>query len=186
MYGKPGRSTRGQLALMDAVVFFVIAMTISCILVYYARAELARPGARPSDDQSDPEAVLQVFLRASLGEDVVLDLNGGARVSAGSEIAECITVEVDALVLGANLSDFRPLNERYVATLEAICSPVMEPYLVATHLSEEGERLMFSIPGDLPSSGTRYASSAELPCKDGSLFLLTLVLVPSTSASLAS
>lgn len=180
MSGRDRGSSFGQLALMDAVVFFVIAIAISSMMFYYAREEaIHAPSMRP-EGQSDPEAVLRVFLRASLGEEIVLDLDREIHVSANSEIAECLQIELDALTLGAAVSDFAPMNERLSEILEATCSAVMDPYLVSLQLLSEGDKWMFSLPCEPPDSSTRYASSTELAGADGSTYLLMLVLVPAS------
>jgi len=165
---------------MDAVVFFVIAMAISSMLFYYAKVEAVQTPAGMSDGQSDPEAILRVFLCASLGEEVMLDLGREIHVSGDSEIAECLKTEFDALILGADPGDFRPLNDRFVQILEAICNPVLEPYLVAIYLPDRGSETILSLPSEPPDSGTRYASSTELPGYEGSSYLLMLILVPAS------
>jgi len=180
LYGSSRSSCAGQLALMDAVVFFVIAMAISSMLFYYAKAEAAQTPSGMRDGQSNPEAILRVFLCASLGEEVVLDLGREIHVSGNSEIAECLKIEFDALVLGADPGDFDPLNDRLVQILEATCNPVLEPHLVAIHLLDEGSERIFSLPSEPPDSGTRYASFTELPGFEGSSYLLMLILVPAS------
>lgn len=180
MHGRSRSSRSGQLALMDAVVFFVIAMAISSMLFYYAGAEAVQTPSRMRDGQSDPGAILRVFLRASLGEEVVLDLGREIHVSADSEIAECLKTEFDALVAGTDLGSFNPLHDRLVQILEAICNPVLEPYLVAIRLLDKGSQRIFTLPSELPDSDTRYASSTELPGYEASSYLLTLILVPAS------
>jgi hypothetical protein len=158
---------------MDAVVFFVIAMAISSMLFYYAKAEAVQTPSGMCDGQSDPEAILRVFLRASLGEEAVLDLGREIHVSGNSEIAECLKIEFDALVLGADPGEFNPLNDRLVQILEAICNPVLEPHLVAIHLFDRGSEKILSIPSEPPDS-------TELPGYEGSSYLLMLILVPAS------
>ena len=165
---------------MDAVVFFVIAIAISSMMFYYVREEAVHaPSMRP-EGQSDPEAVLRVFLRASLGEEIVLEMGREIHVSAYTDIAECLQIELDALALGAAVGDFAPINERLCEILNETCSAVLDPYLVSVQLLGEGNKRMFSLPSEPPDSGTRYASSVKLAGADGSTFLLTLVLVPAS------
>ena len=103
---------------MDAVVFFVIATAVSSMMFYYASEEVVRAPSMRHGGQEDPEAVLQVFLHASLGEEIVLEIDREAHVPANSEIAECLRIELDALVLRANISDFALMNERLFRILE--------------------------------------------------------------------
>jgi len=170
---------------MDAMVFFAIAITISGILSYNATTEASQHPICSSDGQSDPETVLRVFLDSSIGQEVEMGLNGGVSVSSNSQIGECLKVEIDAIVQGTNVSVFGPLNTMYVLTLESICSPVVEPYLVALQLDEGRTRLLFSLPGEVPESATQYASSSDLPGSEDDRYLILLVLVPVSSASLA-
>lgn len=165
---------------MDAIVFFVVAITISSILLYYARPGTNDTTSTNPDGQTDPESVLRVFLQASLGEEMVLSLDREIHISPSTEIAECLLIELEALALGCDIDCFAPMNEKLCSILETICSPVMQPYLLSMELLDEENLQMFSLPCDPPQSGTRYASSVELPGPDGSLFLLTLVLVPAS------
>jgi len=166
---------------MDAVVFFVIAMAISGMMFYYARGEVVQSPSMRLDGQADPEAVLRVFLHASVGEEMVLEIDGEIHVPAYSEISECLRIELDALALGGNLTDFASMNERLFGILESICSAALDPYLTAVRLLDEGNQRILSLPSGPPDSDTLYASSAELPSVDaGSAYLLTLVLAPSS------
>ena len=170
---------------MDAVVFFVIAITISSILFFYVDDEVLRSAEQSDDDQSNPGAILKVFLHSSLGADIVLQLNGEVRIPGSSEIVECISTELEALALGQNLTDFSPLNDRLIIVLRSICSPVMEPFLMAINARGQKSDEMFSIPRAITESGTQLASSTRLPSSHSS-YLLILVLVPSSNANPAS
>lgn len=165
---------------MDAVVFFVIAITISSTMFYYARGEAGSATSARPEGQSDPDAVLRVFLHASVGEETVLELNGDTHISASSEICECLRIELDALVLGADQCAFAPLNERLLTILEATCSVVLVPYLTASWFLDDDQKEILAIPDEPPDTRTRYASSMGFPGAGGSAFLLTLVLVPAS------
>ena len=180
MSGRSKRAHFGQLALLDAVVFFVIAIAVSSMMFYYANGEAVSRAPAAPEGQFDPDAVFRVFLHASLGEEIILELDGGTRISASSEIAECIQIELGALVLGADVGHFEALNERLLMILKATCSTLLTPYLLVTWFHEEGNEILLVLPGAPPHSHTRYASSVELPGMNGSAFLLTLILVPAS------
>lgn len=161
-------------------MFFVIAMAISSIMFYYARDDSNSVPSTGPKGQSDPDAVLRVFLHASLGEETLLELNGGTHISARSEVSECLQIELNALVLGVDQGDFGQMNGILLAILEATCSVVLDPYLTAVWFPDSSHKVVLAIPDEAPDSRTRYASSTELPGVEGSAFLLTLVLVPAS------
>lgn len=163
---------------MDAVVFFVIATTISSILVCCARSETSESPQGIRDSQMDPGAILQVFLHASIGREIVLEIDGEVHVSGTSEVGECINLELEALAEGVSIDDFSPLNEELIRVLDRMCSPCAQPFLVAMQLTDDTVNQIFSLPCNLADHPVSYASSAQLPGIDGSTFVLILVLVP--------
>ena len=180
MSGRCTRASFGQLALIDAVIFFVISTAVSSLMLYYADAEAVDQAPAMPEGQFDPNAVLRVFLHASLGADVTLGLDGGTHILASSDVAECIHIELEALALGADAGQFELLNQRLLLMLRGTCSVLLTPYLIATWLSEDCHKTLLAIPIEPPQSRTRYAGSVEMSGLDESSFLLTLILVPAS------
>lgn len=170
----------GQLALMDAIVFFVIAMTISCVLFYYADLENSVPRCPSPGGQADPSEILPVFLHSSIGREIVLELDRTVHVSRESEVSICLELELDAISDGEDEDAFGPLNDQFVSILEAVCNPVYQPYLVCLQMTTGSPETILSLPGQVPQAATTYAASVEFPGSDGRQFLVILVLVPAS------
>ncbi|MCU0858975.1 MAG: hypothetical protein MUE55_00055 [Thermoplasmata archaeon] len=174
MYGDRAPDDRAQLALMDAMVFFAIALVTSSIVLSYT-------DDRPSDLMGavdgavDPGDVLRVFLRASVGTDI--ELWDGLTVSARESVADCLYAEVAYLTGGANPGSFAGMNEVLLDVLENISPVGTTCHLSVVDAAGSGEPLL-TIERAPAIGGVLLSASQEFPAVMGSECLAVLVLAP--------
>ena len=183
MCGRLDGQTSGQLAVMDAIVFFVAAMTVSSVLLSYARP----PGDRSLEDfdgDADPAEVLGVFLEASIGERLTLQFEEHVTVDASEDVAHCLAVEVAALRSGVARAAFADLNSVLERMLRSICNPSFEPCLMIVELGNGAGNVVLALLDPPGAAENVYASSAELRVDDGDPCLVELVLGPATPPEL--
>lgn len=178
MYGRSREDRRGQLALMDSMVFFVAALAICGALVSYAE-----PSAEPRmnlQGDTDPAEILPVLLRASIGRPILMNLEGGHYLDGTEDVAVCIAVELHALSSGASQNSFSLLNTIILEMMNSLCNPVLEPFLIIYCLDNGLTSSVLKLPCEEPESKNLYASSAEIPGEDGNPYRAILVLSPAT------
>jgi hypothetical protein len=160
---------------MDAMVFFAVAIVASSVVLSYADESPLDP---LGDWQAggDPEGVLRVFLRASIGVDV--PLWEGLVISDRELVADCLLAEAVSLVEGRNASCFDGLNSALLTMLEALASPGFEPHLKVLDMAEGGTEV-FVVEETAVSGDTLMSASQELPAVASSDCLVVLVLAPS-------
>lgn len=172
MFGSHRPDRSGQLATLDAIVFFAAAMVISGVLLSYARSgTVERPDAVP---YPDPENLLEVFLRASIGQTVTLDIGGSVVVRGNDPIGECLLMESRALTEGLPVEPFRPMNDIFLETLEESCGPGFQPRISV--LTCEGAEILSIGARSPPLVREAFAGSSELYDEDGMCYLVVLVL----------
>lgn len=178
---------RGQLALLDAMVFFAIALLVSSMLAGMARDAPVAKSDR--GEEAYAESALRAFLEASLGRTVLLELDGPVEIKPWEKVGDCLMAELHAIRDGRSPSDFEPLN---AVLMDMLGSIVARPYRftlsVFGPLAEGSEPLLALSNLNHTSSGDWvYASSASLGDQDGALLTIVLQLVhprflkPSTS-----
>ncbi len=176
----PGRKVRddcGQLAVMDALVFFSTAMVISTVLLSYIGPP-ERGGSGSYDCPTDPGEVLEAFLKASLGKEVRIGTPYDVLLSSGEAVGECIFVEAHLLAEGASKDAFRQLNELLLVALTNITGVHSGPHLLVVAASGDSGSPLLAIP-DVPANGTdMVAANSVLPGEGGERFLAVLVLCP--------
>lgn len=182
MSGRFALDSGGQLALMDAIVFFIAAMVISGMLLSSAK-ERADDAFAPQGDTSASE-ILCVFLRASVGERVLVDLEGGVYVDERADVAGCLAVEIASLEEGAEPSAFARLNEVIYSILKSVCNPLFDPHLVVVDVGSECERPILALPDAAARGENTYASSIELQVSGDIACMLQLTLCPAASPEL--
>lgn len=184
MYGDIGKDGRGQLAVMDAMVFFSVAMLISSIVLVQVGAASRRSGDSALEPPIDVPSILQALMGASLGRTVIVSLESELRIQGQESVAECLSAELYALSGGCYADIFIDLNNAIWDILKALSGPLMAACLLAVHPEGSSDNPLLSIPGPLQTSETAYSSSVELPCGQGLLFTVVLVLYPTSSPEL--
>lgn len=160
---------------MDAMVFFAIAMVTSSIVLSYAD-DRASDHMRDVEGAVDPEDVLRVFLRASVGVDI--ELWDGLTVSARESVADCLYAEVASLSGGTEPGLFTGMNEVLLDALENISPAGTTCHLTIVDIGGSGEALL-TIERMPAVGGVLFSASQEFPAVMGSDCLVVLVLVPS-------
>ncbi len=120
MSGRPHWREGGQLAALDAMVFFAAALVVSCLILSYDTDSSVGGGGGIC---IDPDEALSVFLDASVGSEVALQIGDPIVIRPVDQAGECLLVELQALSEGLQASAFDPLNEILCGILADICEP---------------------------------------------------------------
>lgn len=184
MPGDLPRDKAGQLALLDAMVFFSIAMLVSSVLVLQTEASSDATVGISDGPPTSVGGLLGALMMASIGQPIKIDLGPGLTVMGQESVAECLSAELYALGSGAGPALFVELNEAVLGLLDSLTLPAFRGCLVAVHPEGSSQAPALAIPGLPRASGLSYAASCQLPCEDGSLYTVTLVLQPAASSEL--
>ncbi len=170
----------GQLALMDALVFFVGAILISSMLL--SLPGKASTSTRTSDSSIETARLLDSVLSASIGANLTLELDRPVHISRQSLVRDCLAFEADFLVRGEDPDRFSQLNSIVVDMLRECAPSSMEPHLLFVYRSYSEPLLALPhLPGE---ECTRIASSVGLALEGGFEILVVLVLCPSAPSEL--
>jgi len=163
--------------LLDAMVFFAIALLVSSMLVSQARQE-TRPGST-GGEEAYVDSVLLAFLGASVGSSVRLMLEEPVEIESCEKIGDCLMAELHSLRDGHSTEDFEPLNAILTAVLVSIVEKPFLFSLSAYEVSGSGATLMIQLQNtEDPTGETAYASSTNVVDDDGALFVIVLQLRP--------
>ncbi len=163
---------------MDAMVFFSIAMMVSCVILAQAVENSAGVPTTSQEGALDVANMLDVFLRASLGREVIIGTSPEIRIRGIETVAECLRAELDGLVMGAAPEAFSSLNDAFAGILEALSGPGMRPSLLAVLPSSSSQDPLLAVPEHRRDTRLAVSSSIELPCTGGLLVTVLLVLEP--------
>lgn len=178
MCGRMRGDRRGQLALMDAVVFFSIAMLVSGIIVIHSGTVLRGEAIISDDASTRTEEMLHVLLASSIGERMSIALVPELTIAGHETISECLSAELYALTCGADTTAFARLNEAVASAIRAMCGPAMSACLLVLGPDGSSESVLLAIPRLCEPDMLAYSSSFGLPCAGGLLFTVCLVLEP--------
>ncbi|MBN1677958.1 MAG: hypothetical protein JW880_05405 [Candidatus Thermoplasmatota archaeon] len=178
MPGELFRDEKGQLALMDAMVFFSIAMLVSSILMAQSESvststhsELDWPGVEVSD-------MLEVMMGASIGTEMTICLDREWEICGSESVAECLCAELCAVSKGFEMSAFDPVNEAIAGILEVLSGPLFRAHVLAVHPQGSSAEPVLAVPGPCRAGDSVHSSSMELPCGHGLTFTIILALEP--------
>jgi hypothetical protein len=171
----PGKAADGQLALMDAIVFFVVAMAVTDMLLSmtsdYHDEELY--------EWFDAQRALSTFLRCSLGSEIEVTVSGlPMALPARTEIAECLLLEAHVIAEGDGPWNFDALETRLTEVLEASCGASMESRLSVFEICDGTPFELFSVPDAWRSGELVYAATAELADSGDGVYLVQLCSAP--------
>lgn len=172
----------GQLALMDAVVFFLVATTISGVVLYYSSLDTPSTPQDHGQGQADPHEILETLLRSFIGTDIIVHLDIPRHISWDTDIGQCLLLEAEAILDGMMVEPFRSLNEAIRDAIYSICSPMYTPFLAVLSSEDAGSEPLISIPGPAEESSQRFASVMQLSHDEEKNLLVQLLLCPSALA----
>ena len=175
---KTRADAQGQLALVDAMVFFAAMLLVSGMLAALCMPESESPQKATAGSRGDPATVLRVFLGSSLGAPVFLDKPMAFMLDSRQEVAECLAVEVQAVESGIAVSCFRSLNDMLLSILVTLCGLSLEPSLEVVRMTDFQPETLIEFGHELPKSQNIYASSTELPGSGDHVHLVKLELAP--------
>lgn len=182
MSGDKSRSECGQLALMDALVFFSVAVLVSGAMLAYTGSP-SREVLPPSGDSPVPvDEMLEAILKASIA--LAAEAGDGLEITGREPVSECLSAELYALATGVNGLEFAGMNDAVAGIMGSVCGQVFRPHLVAVHPNGSSGEPFLAIPGPCGPCRLAYACSSELPCEDGLLYTVTLILIPAAPSEL--
>ena len=179
MSGRIGSA--GQLALMDAIVFFVAAIAASGIMISLVESNPVIEG--DPCGACDVDDALSVILHSSLGEVVDVLVDGDQVIlSRGDTMADCLMLEAHAIAEGDDAAGFGRLNLRLMDIAGAVFGTFMEPSFRLVDITDEIQTVLISIPFEWQEVRVAYAASAELSDAHGGEFIVQLRAAPVPSA----
>ena len=184
MSGELDDDEKGQLALLDAVVFFLIATTVSAFV--WCEANLRGELSEDLAGQTTPRTaeMLSSFLSASISRFLVLELPQKVVIREETTISECISYEAECVLGGLEQSLFAPVNHALEDVLENLAGSSWDPCFEVWHTSEQGTTTVLALPHAHANTAVGYSASCALPLERVSL-LAVLVLAPSSPPELA-
>lgn len=157
-------SDRGQLALMDAMVFFTVMLLICSLQLSMCRERgVCDDMHLDLAGRCDPDSVLPVLLKASIGVRCVVSLGSPLEVLAYTTVAECIAAEAVAVLRGASFDQFDVLNEVILGIAANISHPLLVPHIVLYHECDDDMTVLLRIERRPPSSEDLIVACCGLP-----------------------
>lgn len=182
MRGDRSKCESGQLALLDALVFFSAAMLVSGVMISYiessSRDMVTDVGAPPVDIAE----ILGVVMRSSVCCEA--EALPGFEVSGRESVAECLAAELYGLSLGVERHLFEGINDAIGGVVDPLSGPLFDWHILVVHPFGSSREPYLDIPGPLMPCGLAYAASTELPCSDGVLYTVILTLQPAAPSEL--
>jgi hypothetical protein len=177
LYGRCA-GQEGQLAVLDAMLFFSIAGLVASIVICHGAGARLSGEEVPWEQECgiEPGDILRAFLRASVGEVVVLDGAQPLEVHPHDSMAECLIAEVVS-VLGGSSLDFSPVHKVMLRALEGVVPAGWTPHL-GVYSPDSREPVIRIEACEVPSDGAVYGGSCDVAGPDGSPLLVSLLVGP--------
>jgi len=182
LHGDRFRRESGQLALLDALVFFSIAILVSGVMISYVGFSSGDAMTGACEPPRDVAEVLSALMAASIGSAV--ESQTGLEVSGHESIAECLSAELYALSLNVERQMFDGLNAAIGEAVEPLSGPLFDWLIIVVDPDGSSDEPCLVIPESHALSSLAYAASTELPCSDGVLYTVILILEPATPSEL--
>lgn len=163
---------------MDAIIFFIGAVLVSNILMSYVAGLPSHSQASQIGGDTDPAEILRTILWTSLSESVVVDLGQPFYMDDRTTTAESLAIELAALESGYDIDRFDHLNSIIHDMLRSVCDPSFELYMLVFDVDKNKSEPVLAIPRMPEASKNAYASSAEIPGSDATVYLAELILCP--------
>lgn len=172
---------KGQLAVMDAIVFFTVAMLICSLQLAQLRGEVVSDDIGIGRDaRSDPSTLLMTILRTSIGQMIMIELDTPLTVSSETAIADCLASEAVALTRGHGTAAFEELNRRVLAIVSNASAPVALPHIVMAALSDGEYDTMLVLEHAPIVSENCFAATQRILSDPSRDIVVTLVLEPTS------
>jgi len=181
--GKSWNARDGQLALLDAMVFFAIAMLVTNVCSSYFGQTSASGLDSPGIGRCDPGMILGVFLEASLGRSIVIPSSPEAELDAKDQVSDCLLVEMECIENGGDSLVFASLNQLFLGILLEICPPGMSPLLVSYSVARLIDQPVLIVSDPTWTTYERMdvrAASATMSSSEQHVYLVVLKLAPAT------
>ncbi len=169
----------GQLALMDAMVFFAVVLLICSLqLSMYMDDNLPDDALVELGGRGDPATVLSVLLDASIGVGCVVSQDTPLEVPPATTVSECIAAELAAIMGGEAMAAFFSLNQVVLGIAKNISHPLTEPHIVLHHQVEGETVTLLRIERTQPEASNLYSACCDMPGWESSRIVLSLILEP--------
>lgn len=178
MCGRIDGESCAQLAVMDAIVFFIGAVLVSNILMSLVINLPNNSQGNSIGGDTDPAEILRSFLATSLCEPVVVDIGHTFYMDDRTTAAESLAIELLALEAGHDVNQFARLNSLIYDMLRAVCNPAFKPYLLVLDMDDDLSGPVLLIPCMPEATKNAYASSTEIPGSGTMVYLAELILCP--------
>jgi hypothetical protein len=178
MCGRFDGDSFAQLALMDAIVFFIGAVLVSTILMSYVTPLPDESRKIGIGGDTDPAEILRILLPTSMCESVVLDAGQIYYMDDRTTAAESLAIELQAMEAGYSMEQFDYLNGLIYDLLRSVCNPAFSSYLLVFGMDDVLDGPVLSIPCMPEATKNAYASSTEIPGSGEVVYLVELVLSP--------
>ncbi len=182
MRGDRSERESGQLALMDALVFFSIAILASGVMISYVESSQREVVTGVETPPVDMYEILSVVLGSSICYEVGAPL--GLEVNGRESVAECLAAELYGLSMNVERQLFEGLNDAVGKVVDTLLGPLFDWRIVIVHPLGRSSEPCLAIPGPPVPCGLAYAASTELLGSDGVLYTIILVLQPATPSEL--
>lgn len=182
MRGDRPKCESGQLALLDALVFFSIAMLVSGVMISYVESSSRDAMTVVGGPPVDIAEVLNAVMGASISREV--GVLPGLEISGHESVAECLSAELYALSMNVESQMFDGLNEAIGEVVDPLSGPLFDWRIIVVHPLGRSSEPCLAIPGPSVPRSLAYAASTELPCSDGVLYTVILILEPATPSEL--
>jgi len=177
--GARGRTRAGQLALMDAIVFFSVAVLISSIMLSRTYQEYTdEVEVQEFDAAYDVSSFLEVLLRGSIGEGMILNVSGLITIRPTTTVSECLAMEASALLNGKSLETFQGMNDLILIIAGRMAGQQVVPHVWILHSLNDSWIPVVEIENRSPMSENRHAASFDLPADGADRCRVTVVLEP--------
>ena len=164
--------------MLDALVFFTVAMLICSLQIAQLRRELDSARDMGNDERCDPSAVLSTLLRSSIGRAITIDAEAQLKIRCETTVAECLSFEAIALMDGFDTAAFEDLNGVIHALVCAVTAPVATPHIVMEARGDVARDTLLVLEARPPTAEDCYAASQGLAAVQNKEVYVTLSLEP--------
>ena len=179
MSGARRRTRAGQLALMDAIVFFSVAILICSIMLSRTYQEYRDEVKTPEFDAAyDVSSFMEVLLRVSIGEGMSLNVTGHITIRPTTTVGECLAMEASALLHGESPDAFQGMNNLILIIAGRMAGQLVVPHVWILHSLNDSWIPVVEIENHPPAGENRRAAWFDLPADGADRCRVTLVLEP--------